>query len=158
MGIESVEKVLKVEDVLSSSAVGGKRNNGASEESSSENEVDVPKVVRGRPKSGRVWKTQKKRASSIVKTRGLQLSLEKRRALQESIKQTRELSKARKEQFLEEKKAKKLRRKLNLERQEANRRKSEVVQVIKNTAKIKKMKKKLLRKIEKRDTTDLMKH
>lgn len=110
-------------------------------------------VIKGRPKSGRIWKNDKKRASSIVKTRGLRVSFDRKQALKTSLKQIKELSRARKEQLEQEKRDKKMKRKQNLERQEENRKKSEVVQIITNTAKIKKMKKKLLRKIEKRDVT-----
>ncbi|KAK0074066.1 hypothetical protein PV325_008820 [Microctonus aethiopoides] len=109
-------------------------------------------IHRGKPKSGRVWKEPKKRFSSIIKTKGLRLSLEKKKKLREVVKSNQAQSRAIIEQKKADKEAKKQRRIANLKRAEENRKKSEVVQVIKNTAKIKRMKKKQLRMIEKRDT------
>ncbi|KAK0167435.1 hypothetical protein PV327_004834 [Microctonus hyperodae] len=109
-------------------------------------------IQRGKPKSGRVWKEPKKRFSSIIKTKGLRLSLEKKKKLRETVKNNQAQSRAIFEQKKADKEAKKQRRIENLKRAEENRKKSEVVQVIKNTAKIKRMKKKQLRMIEKRDT------
>ncbi|XP_015183806.1 PREDICTED: coiled-coil domain-containing protein 86 [Polistes dominula] len=112
-------------------------------------EQDIPK---GKPKSGRIWKEPKKRFSSIVKSRGIKLSFEKKQKLKENLQRAKDMSRAIKEKKQAEKEAKKQRRIENLKRAEENRKKGEVVQIIKNTAKLKRMKKKQLRFIEKRDT------
>ncbi|KAK0176164.1 hypothetical protein PV328_000328 [Microctonus aethiopoides] len=111
-------------------------------------------IHRGKPKSGRVWKEPKKRFSSIIKTKGLRLSLEKKKKLREVVKSNQAQSRAIIEQKKSDKEEKKQRRIANLKRAEENRKKSEVVQVIKNTAKIMRMKKKHIRMIEKRDTVE----
>ncbi|XP_008555682.1 coiled-coil domain-containing protein 86 [Microplitis demolitor] len=95
---------------------------------------------------------QKKRFSSLIKTRGLRISFEKKQKLREELKRVKEQSRALKDKFKAEKEAKKQRRIENLKRAQENAKKNEIVQVIKNTAKIKRMKKKQLRMIEKRDT------
>ncbi|XP_076294892.1 coiled-coil domain-containing protein 86-like [Lasioglossum baleicum] len=115
-------------------------------------ELEVP---RGKPKSGRIWKEQKKRFSSIIKTRGIRLSFEKKQKLREDLKRVKEMSRSIKAQKNAEKEAKKQRRKANLKRAEENQKKSEIVQVITNTAKLKNIKKKHLRTIQKRDTLNM---
>lgn len=112
-------------------------------------------IPKGKPKSGRVWKSQKTKFSTIVKTKGIRNSFARKEALRKELARIKEVSRSLLEKKKEEKEAKKQRRRENLKRREENRKKSEVVQVIKNTSKIKRMKKKQLRYIEKRDTNDM---
>ncbi|KAF2900551.1 hypothetical protein ILUMI_05622 [Ignelater luminosus] len=117
-----------------------------------EQEVSEPK---GKPKSGRIWKSSKTKFSSVIKTRGIRNSFEKKQALQKELKRVKEASRAIIAAKQEEKELQKQRRRENLQRQEENRKKSEIVQVIKNPNKLKRMKKKQLRYIEKRDTNEI---
>uniref|UniRef100_A0A131Z4X7 Coiled-coil domain-containing protein 86 n=1 Tax=Rhipicephalus appendiculatus TaxID=34631 RepID=A0A131Z4X7_RHIAP len=114
---------------------------------------DVEEIPKGVPKSGRVWKSQKKRFSSMVKDRPLKTSwkfkMEQRAERKALLALDREIKEEKKRKIEEKKK----RREENLRRREENAKKSEVVQVIKNTAKIKRMSKKQLRLIKKADTT-----
>ncbi|KAJ8271745.1 hypothetical protein COCON_G00106040 [Conger conger] len=94
----------------------------------------------GKPKSGRIWKDRNKhRFSALLRGKTLRSSWETK-------------MEAKREKELEKRK----RREETLKRREENERKAEVVQVIRNTTKIKRMKKKQLRKIEKRDTLALL--
>lgn len=92
------------------------------------------------------------RFSSINKTKGLKQDFQKKTALRLELKRTKELSKQLREQFQEKEHQRKERRRENIKKTEENRKKAEVVQVITNTAKLKRMRKKQLRFIEKRDT------
>ncbi|KAJ0172992.1 hypothetical protein K1T71_011168 [Dendrolimus kikuchii] len=109
-------------------------------------------LVKGKPKSGRFWKSDRERFSSINKTKGLRQNLEKKNALRFELKRTKELSKQVLAEIKDKEQKRKERRKENIRKSEENKRKSEVVQVITNTAKLKRMRKKQLRFIEKRDT------
>ncbi|XP_041378917.1 coiled-coil domain-containing protein 86-like [Gigantopelta aegis] len=106
---------------------------------------------RGKSKSGRVWKSVRTaRFSAMKKDKCLTSSWErkmKKKAEMKSIKDFENRLKDERKQTLE---LRRKRREEHKKRREANEKKSEVVQVIKNTAKIKRMKKKQLRKIEKR--------
>uniref|UniRef100_A0A131XDW8 Coiled-coil domain-containing protein 86 n=1 Tax=Hyalomma excavatum TaxID=257692 RepID=A0A131XDW8_9ACAR len=120
---------------------------------SKKKQKDAEEIPRGIPKSGRVWKREKKRFSSMMKDRPLKTSwkvkMEQRAERKALLAMDRELKEEKKRKIEE----KKRRREENLRRREENAKKSEVVQVIKNTAKIKRMSKKQLRHIKKADTT-----
>ncbi|XP_070571591.1 coiled-coil domain-containing protein 86-like [Ptychodera flava] len=114
-------------------------------------------VPKGRPKSGRKWKTeQTKRFSDMKQDKPFRTSWQKKmrdRAEKKAVKKyEQELKEQRqkKEEIKRKKRAEKKRKKFE------NERKAEIVQVIKNPAKIKRMKKKQLRSIEKRDTSKML--
>lgn len=92
------------------------------------------------------------RFSSVNKTKGLKLDFQKKTSLRLELKRTKELSKNIAEQLKEKELQQKERRRQNIKRAAENKQKSEIVQVITNTAKLKRMKKKQLRFIQKRDT------
>nr|CAI5820006.1 unnamed protein product [Callosobruchus analis] len=88
---------------------------------------------RGKPKSGRIWKSEKQKFSSIIKTRGIRNSFSKKQELKAKLKHVKELSNSIKARKQAEKEMKKQRRRDNLKRQEENKKKSEIVQVITNS-------------------------
>lgn len=108
--------------------------------------------VRGLPKSGRPWKTPKQKFATIKKTTQ-RLSFEKKMELRNELRHIKELSKDIKEQRKEAAVQKNQRRVENAERRLANERRAEVVQIIKNPSKLKRLKKKQMRMIEKRDVS-----
>ncbi|XP_015915373.1 coiled-coil domain-containing protein 86 [Parasteatoda tepidariorum] len=115
-----------------------------------EDERVIP--IRGKPKSGRVWKNDKNRFSSMCQVKPLKSSWEKKVKIREEQKAMKLHALRIKEEKEKEEQLRKQRRKAKIERQKENERKAEIVQVIKNSAKIKRMSKKQLRTIEKRDT------
>uniref|UniRef100_A0A182MQ60 Coiled-coil domain-containing protein 86 n=1 Tax=Anopheles culicifacies TaxID=139723 RepID=A0A182MQ60_9DIPT len=110
--------------------------------------------IRGKPKSGRIWKSQKERFATVKKSlRGKTPS--QQIAYRNEIKQIKQLSQSIKDAKHRENEEKRLRREENKRRRLENAQKSEIVQVIKNPAKLKRMRKKHLRMIEKRDLSKL---
>lgn len=106
--------------------------------------------VRGKPKSGRIWKTPGQKKSKIISVKSLHPSWNRRlkdRAERESIKN---YQKELKETAAKEKEEKRLRSEENKKRREENIKKAEIVQNITDSSKIKRMKKKQLRQIQKR--------
>ncbi|XP_077102061.1 coiled-coil domain-containing protein 86 [Siphateles boraxobius] len=111
----------------------------------------------GKPKSGRVWKDRKKqRFSALLRDKPLRTSWEKKMEAKREKQLVKQYHQQLKDEQAREKEDKKRRRAEHLKRRAENERKAEIVQVIKNTAKIKRMKKKQLRKVEKRDTLSMV--
>ncbi|XP_013111024.1 coiled-coil domain-containing protein 86 [Stomoxys calcitrans] len=111
-------------------------------------------IPRGQPKSNRPWKTPKTKFSTVQKTKP-RLTFEKKMELRNEMRAIKERSKEIKEARKEAAVAKQQRRVENAERRLANERRAEIVQVIKNPAKLKRMKKKQMRLIEKRDLSQV---
>uniref|UniRef100_A0AC35FWP1 Coiled-coil domain-containing protein 86 n=1 Tax=Panagrolaimus sp. PS1159 TaxID=55785 RepID=A0AC35FWP1_9BILA len=119
---------------------------------------NITKEPRGKPKSGRVWKepaTRDNRLTNIVKAKNLRSTWDKKMKQKADKEQFKSAKEGIRNKMQEEKKAVAEARKLKAEQRKANERKSEVVQVIRNTNKLRRANKKLLRKIEKRDTTGM---
>ncbi|XP_028834283.1 coiled-coil domain-containing protein 86 [Denticeps clupeoides] len=126
---------------------GGKKSAGHARQS----------IPMGKPKSGRIWKDRnKQRFSALLRDKPLRTSWEKKMQAKREKALVKQYHMQLKEGKAREKQEKRKRREENLQRKAENERKSEIVQVIKNTAKIKRMKKKQLRKIEKRDTLSML--
>ncbi|CAK9811896.1 Coiled-coil domain-containing protein 86 [Anthophora plagiata] len=155
------EKVTRAEDILNNASEKNDTNDTNISDSTPK-KVRVKKeksleqqIPKGKPKSGRIWKEEKKRFSSIIKTRSVHSRFDEKQKLREDLKRVKEMTRAIKAEKEAEKQAKKERRRANLKRAEKNQRKGEVVQVITNTSKLRKIKKKHLRMLQKRDTLNL---
>ncbi|XP_024292460.1 coiled-coil domain-containing protein 86 [Oncorhynchus tshawytscha] len=132
-------------------------NKTAKKRTRSESNEKLDLIPLGKPKSGRVWKDRnKQRFSALVRDKPLCSSWEKKMAAKREKELVKKYSLQLKEDKAREKEEKRKRHEENLKRRAENERKAEVVQVIRNTTKIKRMKKKQLRKIEKRDTLAML--
>lgn len=111
---------------------------------------ETKKIPRGRPKSGRIWKSEKQRKSAVIAVKQLHTPWEKRQQIRMERKLMKVYEKELKDETKKQKEEKWKKIKEKRERKAENEKKSEIVQVITNTAKIKRMKKKQLRRIETR--------
>jgi len=114
--------------------------------------IIVPKTIpRQKPKSGKFWKEGRQQFRQIKRDKGKKFTFEQRMKNKEEKMKNKELA----DLLLSRKAMKKeeIRKKIeeNKARKLENEKKSEQFQVIKNPAKIKRMKKKQLRMLEKRD-------
>ncbi|KAH9503852.1 Coiled-coil domain-containing protein 86 [Bulinus truncatus] len=108
-------------------------------------------IPRGKPKSGRVWKTVRtERFSKIKQDKFFKTSWDKKMSLRTEKKRLKDLQVQLKTEKDKEKQLRRERIEANRKKKLENQRRAEIVQPIKNTAKIKKMKKKHLRMIETR--------
>uniref|UniRef100_A0A8C6IFZ6 Coiled-coil domain-containing protein 86 n=1 Tax=Mus spicilegus TaxID=10103 RepID=A0A8C6IFZ6_MUSSI len=118
---------------------------------------ELPVIPKGKPKSGRVWKDRsKKRFSQMVQDKPLRTSWQRKMKERQERKLAKDFARHLEEEKQRRRQEKKERRAENLRRRLENERKAEIVQVIRNPAKLKKAKKKQLRSIEKRDTLALL--
>ncbi|CAB1328147.1 unnamed protein product [Coregonus sp. 'balchen'] len=126
-------------------------NKSAKKRTRSESNEKITLIPLGKPKSGRVWKDRnKQRFSALVRDKPLCSSWEKKMEAKREKELVKKYSVQLKEDKAREKEEKRKRHEENLKRRAENERKAEVVQVIKR------MKKKQLRKIEKRDTLAML--
>jgi len=115
--------------------------------------VHATEQSRGLCKSGRPWKPVRDRFSSMPKVKPLRSSWKRKMQLKNEKQSLKEFQNQLNEARRQEKLEYRARVEAHKKHKEENARKSETVQVITNTRKLKRMKKKQLRKIEKRDTT-----
>merc|ERR1712141_135120 len=103
----------------------------------------IRNIPRGKAKSGRAWKTVRTgRYSEIRKTKAFSSSFEEKIQQKKDRRAVKLHEQQMKDALKKEKEDKRARKEENLKRRLENEKKSEVTQTIKNTAKIKRMKKK----------------
>ncbi|CRL05015.1 CLUMA_CG018257, isoform A, partial [Clunio marinus] len=110
--------------------------------------------TRGLPKSGKFWKGPKEKFRKIQNTLPKKTT-QQHLKLRDDLRKIKALSKSIKEEKKNENELKKQRREENAKRREENELKNQQVQIITNTSKLKRIKKKQLRQIQKRDLDNL---
>ena len=108
-------------------------------------------IPRQKPKSGRFWKGERAQFRQIKRDRGQRPTFEQRLKMKEEKARNQELAELMKNRKKQEKEELRKRIEENKTKKLENERKTEQYQLVKNPAKIKRMKKKQLRMLEKRD-------
>jgi rRNA-processing protein CGR1 len=105
--------------------------------------------IKGRPVSGRVWKEQAQKASKRVAISTLKTGYAKRMKKLSELKIVKGIEKEMKDEKKNEKEARIQARKVQEEQRLANEKKNQIVQVISNSRKLKRLKKKQMKNIVK---------
>jgi len=108
-------------------------------------------IPRQKPKSGRFWKGQRSQFRQIKKDKGQRPTFEQRLKIKEEKQKNQELAEMLNQRKKQAKEDQRKRMEENKEKRLENERRTEQYQIIKNPAKLKRMKKKQLRMLEKRD-------
>ena len=108
-------------------------------------------IPRQKPKSGRFWKGERAQFRQIKRDRGQRPSFEQRLKIKDEKLRNKELADFMKNKKNQEKEELRKRIEENKAKKLENERRTEQYQLVKNPAKIKRMKKKQLRMLEKRD-------
>jgi len=108
-------------------------------------------IPRQKPKSGRFWKGERSQFRQIKKDKGQRLTFEQRVKMKEEKQRNQELAETLNQRKKQAKEDQRKRMEENKEKRLENERRTEQYQIIKNPAKLKRMKKKQLRMLEKRD-------
>jgi len=120
--------------------------------------VKAEYIPKQKPKSGKFWKASRSQFNSVKKDQGPRLTFEQRVKRKEEKDRAKELAEMLVNRKIQRKQEMKDKIEANKKKKEENERRAEVYQVIKNPAKIKRMKKKQLRLLAKRDTVDMKTH
>merc|ERR1712034_35374 len=149
MGMKDEEKVVSDKESVQKAAVSDKENTPITKVL--EKMIVAKQIPRQKPKSGKFWKAGREQFRQIKKDKGKRFTFEQRMGNKEEKMKNKELA----DLLMNRKKMKKEEARKKIEENKAkkaeNEKKSEQFQVIKNPAKIKRMKKKQLRMLEKRD-------
>merc|ERR1719350_1992261 len=143
------EKVVSDKESVQKAAVADKENTPITKVL--DKMIVAKQIPRQKPKSGKFWKAGREQFRQIKKDKGKRFTFEQRMKNKEEKMKNKELA----DLLMNRKKMKKEEARKKIEENKAkkaeNEKKSEQFQVIKNPAKIKRMKKKQLRMLEKRD-------
>lgn len=93
-------------------------------------EIKAKVIPKGKPKSGRFWKSDRDRFRSVIKSKGLKMSFEQRLKRKEEMIKAKAFEQSLKDEVKQRKEDQKRRREENAKRREENQKKSEVVEIV----------------------------